>query len=300
MEDPERAPQRYNRFRREVVRFFNWTASVDGQDLLERNPIDRNNVPRRKVAKKERPVPVNDDMTEMKKAAIRLDEKAGTIDLDDGREVKIGQYYNFSMVLTGAWARKGELLKLTYNDISWETGEIKLTTRKGNGQPKVHWQPVDETVMACIRDQLENSVGGQFVFENRSTRYRYTDKFGGQLHHSNEWVQRIAKEAGLKVKGSDEEWCSKNITAHGIRLGTHVFDLYPQSQIRASFTYRCELGLLADQFVRQVFLGHETRHPQPVQPHDSYQPAPGFDPFAFVDVRFDDDTVDGRPDLPAV
>lgn len=90
-------------------------------------------------------------------------------------------------------ARRGELFRLTWEDIDFGENRVRLWTRKRqDGSYEFDWLPMTDDLFNALLKQRQKS-GSEWVFTNPET--------GGAYHYRQHWMRKLCGRAGVRHFG---------------------------------------------------------------------------------------------------
>jgi integrase len=183
-----------NRARKEVMAFFNYAVDFYG---LSANPISKiKRIPR---DRKPQRVPSDKDVARILAATDRWDR-------------------NFIIVFLTTGARKGEVLRMSWEDVDFERRRVQLWTRKSRTRELTsRWVEMGETLFNALQDQWKTKLPeSDYVFQNRNRGFRnYGDRYSDRRHFIRKLCAKINKVEEKKEEG--ERDLVESFSYHGLR-----------------------------------------------------------------------------------
>lgn len=171
-ENKSRSGNATNKDRKNLVAGWNWASKyIDG--FPQSNPF---NVEKFSEDRHPRYVPSLDDFKKVVECAESSQDRCMLL----------------SYLYLGA--RKSELFKLKWNDISWTDRKLRLKTMKRkNGISEYNWLPMTGQLVTLLADHGKGDRLSEYVFINPRTLRPYQER--------NRWFPRLCKKANVHPFG---------------------------------------------------------------------------------------------------
>ena len=141
----------WNKHRKSICAFFQWAFK---HGLISITPcIHVDSLPETPIRKK---IPSQEEMLKILLAS--------------------GEYRPFFLALYSLAARLGEINRLRWDDVNFQTRVVTLWTRKGDGTYRAQPKPLNDELYAELRRLYEKRAGNEWVFPNPETRLPYRNR----------------------------------------------------------------------------------------------------------------------------
>ncbi len=100
-------------------------------------------------------------------------------------------------------ARKGELFRLSWDDVDFSGGKVRLTSRKTrSGSWKQDWLPVTPELKACLQELRDTRANAEGPVFQAVGAYAFDRQYAGEsFRKRNHWLKRECARAGVKEFG---------------------------------------------------------------------------------------------------